>query len=88
MEPTPLSARPESSVRELGPTSEAVDPVEARDPLIEAFGSREALMQAIEQGVSDLENGRYLEFDDESLEAYFEQLKDRITERAAHRVSE
>lgn len=48
----------------------------------------EDLRTRIHEAVHQLETGQYLEFDDESLEAYFNELNARIDRRAAERAAE
>jgi Arc/MetJ-type ribon-helix-helix transcriptional regulator len=46
-----------------------------RDLWINELANREDVQRQIEDGVRDLEEGRYTDYDDESLWALFEQIK-------------
>jgi antitoxin ParD1/3/4 len=46
-----------------------------KDQREELEARREAIRQMVEEGRRELESGNYVEYDDESLKAFFEQVK-------------
>lgn len=63
----------------VGAFRDRTDAIEAG---VELLRQRQALLDRIDKGSRQLENGDYLEFDEEGLRQFFEGLKVRARQRA------
>lgn len=78
----PLSNESESFIQHevaLGVYRDRTDAIEAG---VEMLRKRRALLERLDEGRRQLDEGEYVEFDSDGLRQFFETLKERTRERA------